>query len=147
MTIREAEMKLKSKQNELDYWITKKNIALESVQLKSIKYDGERVDGGLRVDKYKYLDQSIDEIDPIIDRLNKEISNLEKYIDNQLKLIGEYEPLKAKIITLREQHNMKWENISQATNYSSSHCRRIYSEYLQKRYVDEDEQLMSIFSL
>ena len=147
MTIREANMKLKTKQNELDYWITKKNIALESVQPKAIKYEIERVDGGKRVDKYKYLDQSIDEIDPIIDSLNKEIRNLEKYIDNQLKIIGEYEPLKAKIITLREQHHMKWEDISKATHYSASHCRKIYSDYLQKRYIDEDEQLISTFSL
>ena len=138
MTIREAEMKLKSKQNELEYWINKKTIALESVQLKSIKYDSERVDGGLRVDKYKYLDQSIDEIDPIIDTLNKEIYNLEKYIDNQLKLIGEYEPLKAKIIMLREKQHLTWDKISEATHYSRRQCINIYSTYLQKRYVDED---------
>lgn len=147
MTIREAEMKLKSKQNKLDYWITKKNIALESVQPKATSYSKERVDGGKRVDKYKHLDNSIDKIDPIIDTLNKEIRNLEKYIDNQLKLIREYEPLKAKIITLREKHHMKWADISQATHYSLRQCKRIYSEYLQKRYIDEDGTLMAHFSL
>lgn len=147
MTIREAEIQLKTKKNELDYWITKKNIALELVQPKATSYSEERVDGGKRVDKYKYLDQSIDEIDPIIDTLNKEIRNLAKYIDNQLKLIGEYEPLKAKIITLREKHNMKWDDISQATHYSVRQCKRIYREYLNKRYIDEDGTLMAHFSL
>ena len=147
MTIREAEMKLKSKQNELDYWITKKNIALESAQPKATSYDSERVDGGKRVDKYKHLDNSIDEIDPIIDKLNIEIKALEKYIDNELKLIGEYEPLKAKIITLRERHHMKWDDISQATHYSVRQCKRIYKEYLNRRYIDEDGTLMARFSI
>lgn len=147
MTIREAEIELKSKQNELDFWINKKNIILESTQIKSIKYDGERVDGGKRVDKYKYLDQSIDEIDPIIDILNKEIKNLETLIDKQLKLIGEYEPLKAKIITLREQHNMTWFNISEATHYSVRQCKRIYKEYLNKRYIVEDGTPMARFTI
>lgn len=147
MTIREAEIKLKSKQNELDYWIEQKNIALESVGIKAISYNSERVEGGTRVDKFKHLDNSIDNIDPIINKLNKEIINLENYIDNQLKLIGEYEPLKAKIIKLREEYHMKWDDIAEATHYSTPHCKRVYKDYLNKRYIDEDDTLMIHFTL
>ena len=145
MTICDAEKELKRKQNELEYWITKKEIALQSVQVHAIRYEDEKVDGGKRTDKYKYLDQSIDEIDPIIDILNKEIKNLEKFIDNELKIIGQYEPLKAKIIILREKENMTWDKIHEATHYSVRQCKRIYSEYLQKRYIEEDGTLMSRF--
>lgn len=42
---------------------------------------------------------------------------------------------------------MKWADISQATHYSLRQCKRIYSEYLQKRYIDEDGTLMAHFSL
>lgn len=144
MTIREAEIKLKSKSNELEYWINKKNIILNSTIYPNSKTDGERVDGGLRVDRYAHLDYSIDEIDPIINDLNREIHNLEEYIDKELKLIEEYEPLKAKIIILREQHHMKWEDISQATHYSTPHCKRIYSQYINKRYVEDDTTMIHI---
>ena len=146
MTIREAEMKLKSKQNELDYWITKKNIALESAQPKATSYDSERVDGGKRVDKYKHLDNSIDEIDPIIDVLNKEICNLEKYLDEQLKIIGEYDIIANKIYNLRNDndyiktHNGKkreWWKIAQLVGYTERHCYRIYAKITGKRYGGE----------
>lgn len=142
MTIREANNKLGRLENELNYYIDMKNLAIDIATKKTSSPSSERTDGGTRQDKYKLLDISIDEYDPEIERLNKEIIIIRNYIESELKRIGEYEPLKAKIIKLREEKGMKWDDIAIATHYSKSQCRRIYSSFSGKRNV-KDEHLMN----
>lgn len=147
MTIREIENKLKSKENELNFWITKKNIALESTLPKTIDYSKEVVDGGLRVDKYKHLDQSIDEIDPIIEALNLEIQALKRFLDKELILQGKYHPKLRKIIELRENEEyikkygrpMEFWKIGQNVDLARETCSRLYNRYYAKReYFEEN---------
>lgn len=58
---------------------------------------------------------------------------LENWIIKELKIIGEFEPLKAKIIKLREEKHLKWELIAEATHYSKRQCINIYKAYIDKR--------------
>lgn len=129
MTIKDAKMKLAQCEINLEYWLNEKEIAINSVMPKSKGFDSEVVSGGTREDKYKKLDYAIDEIDPTIEYLNKEISNLNNFIEQSLKILGEYEPLERKIIELREEKKMKWEDIATRVNYSDRQCKRIYSKY------------------
>ena len=143
MTIREANNKLGKLENELNYYIDMKNLAIDIATKKTSNPSSERTDGGTRQDKYKLLDISIDEYDPEIERLNKEIIIIRNYIESELKRIGEYEPLKQKVYNLRnDEEYMKknkgkpreWWKIAQATNYSERQCRRIYSSITGERY-------------
>jgi predicted RNase H-like nuclease (RuvC/YqgF family) len=132
MTIKEANVELRRKNNELNYWINKKNYLISKLYPGATKYDSMRVEGGKRTDKYKHLDYTIDEIDPKIETLNNEIKILSKYIEEELKIIGEYEPLERKIIMLRNEYKMKWKDISEATNYCERQCQRIYDKYYKR---------------
>lgn len=138
MTIKDAKMKLAQCEINLEYWINEKNIAINSVMPKSKSFDSEVVSGGTREDKYKKLDYAIDEIDPMIDYLNKEISNLNNFIEQSLKIIGEYEPLERKIIKLKEEDKLTYNEIARIVNYSDRQCRRIYSKYKGTRRSRHD---------
>lgn len=132
MTIKEANKELKQKQNELDYWLNKKELIIQDMLPKATKYSEERVNGGKRTDKFKHLDFAIDEVDPIINRIQEEIKILNQYIEESLKIVGEYEPLERKIIMLRSEYKMRWQDISIAVNYSERQCQRIYDKYYKR---------------
>jgi hypothetical protein len=90
--------------------------------------------------KYLSLCKEITVIDGLIDIWSQ-------YVENELKRICEYEPLKAKIIELKDQKGKTWDEVYENIQgkYSISQCRRIYKEYIGKRYIDNanDEQQMN----
>ena len=93
--------------------------------------------------RIKQIDNDIELIeDSIVDNKEKELNKLfnekeklDKWIIRELRIIGEYEPLKAKIIMLREQKHFTWDKISDATNYSKRQCINIYNSYIDKRIL------------
>lgn len=130
LSIAEAKMQLQNLENQLDYWTWERKILLENAEgVKATVYDKEKVNGGIKIDNNASVDKIIDTIDPIIKLLKLRIKNIIRYIEDELKMIGEYEPIEAKIIKLREEKRMKWDDISIAVNYSERHCRRIYDKY------------------
>ena len=87
---------------------------------------------------FKYVCKCEDEeIDWWIEKLNIYIIALNNYVEAELKRIGEYEPLKAKIIKLREEKGMKWDDIAEATHYCRRQCINIYKNYTGKRNVED----------
>lgn len=137
-TISEANNEIERATNLLNMWIDKKNNIFNETQPKSADIESERVDGSMtRVEKFfKYVYKCEKEnIDWWIDRLNEYIIALTKYVESELKRIGEYEPLKAKIIRLREERHMKIKDIAEATHYSERQIKRICKDYTKKRYV------------
>lgn len=130
LSIAEAKMQLQNLENQLDYWTWERKILLENAEgVKATVYDKEKVNGGIKIDNNASIDKIIDTIDPIIRLLKLRIKNIIRYIEDELKTIGEYEPIEAKIIKLREEKRMKWDDISITVNYSERHCRRIYDKY------------------
>ena len=139
MTILEANKKIEKIDNELEYWINKKELILQdTIYPPTPDSTVERTQGGKRVDKYRFLDYSIDEIDPEIDRLYKEKKILEEYIEKELIRLGKYNEIEQLIVFYKEQttENYTWFQISQRVHYSTTQCRRIYRKFKKQRDID-----------
>nr|DAU67722.1 MAG TPA: Protein of unknown function (DUF1492) [Caudoviricetes sp.] len=146
MTIREANIKIKQIDNDIDYLERKKEILLtSSIFPHSATYDKDKVDGGISKDKYlEYLEklentdkQTLIELDIQLDLLYNLKSNLEQFIDNELHILNKYEPLKRKIIKLRYENNLTYAQIAESIGYSYSErsVRRICKNYDNNRLV------------
>lgn len=139
-TIKEANNEINRITNLLNLYIDRKNLLFNDTQPKVADSNTDRVDGNMtREEKFfKYVYKCEDEqIDWWIEKLNIYIIALNNYVEAELKRIGEYEPLKAKIIKLREEKGMKWDDIAEATHYCRRQCINIYKNYTGKRNVED----------
>lgn len=139
-SIKEANNEINRITNLLNLYIDRKNLLFNETQSKVADPNAERVDGSMtREEKFfKYVYKCEDEeIDWWIEKLNIYIISLNNYVEAELKRIGEYEPLKAKIIKLREEKGMKWDDIAEATHYCRRQCINIYKNYTGKRNVED----------
>ena len=132
MTLKDAKFQLEQCYNDLEYWLNEKEILINNACIRTQTIQDEVVTGGKRVDRYANVDYTIDELDPIIDYLNQRIINLNNFIENSLRILGEFEPLERKIIELRDEKNMKWQQIAYEVNYSERQCQRIYDKYCKR---------------
>lgn len=139
-SIKEANNEINRLTNLLNLYIDRKNLLFNETQPKVADPNTDRVDGSMtREEKFfKYVYKCEDEqIDWWIEKLNIYIIALNNYVEAELKRIGEYEPLKAKIIKLREEKGMKWDDIAEATHYCRRQCINIYKNYTGKRNVED----------
>ena len=137
MTLKEANYELKKLDNDYNYWLNEKEQLKCIVYPKSTDIRLERVDGGKREDilsKYTELldDKKIDETLEYIDRRR---NNLMNWLDNELKIMEKYEPLKRKIIRLREEEKISYEQIGRIVGYSERHVIRIYKNAIGRRNI------------
>lgn len=139
-TIKEANNEINRLTNLLNLYIDRKNLLFNETQPKVADPNTDRVDGSMTREekffKYVYKCEN-EEIDWWIEKLNIYIIALNNYVESELKRIGEYEPLKAKIIKLREEKGMKWNDIAEATHYCRRQCINIYKNYTGKRNVED----------
>lgn len=138
LTIKEANDRIKKLENTLELLLNRKELLFTETQPKAVDTTKEKTTGGKREDIIlQYLIEcDEEELDKAIENVQHEIFNLSKYVEAELKRIGEYEPLKAKIIELRQTTTLGWDKIAEATNYSERQCRRIYKNYIEKRYFE-----------
>lgn len=137
MTIREANYELMKLDNEYNYWLNEKEQIKSLVIPKSTDIRPEKVDGGKREDRLvKYVELLDDKkIDETLDYIDKKRTNLMNWLDQELKIMEQYEPLKRKIIRLREEEHLSYEKIGIAVGYSTRHVIRIYKEAVGRRNV------------
>lgn len=137
MTIREANYELERLENEYNYWLNEKEQLKCIVYPKSTDIRLERVDGGKREDKLVKYAELLDDkkIDEILDYIDKKITNLMNWLDQELKIMEQYEPLKRKIIRLREEEHLSYKKIGIAVGYSTRHVIRIYKEAIGRRNI------------
>lgn len=137
MTIREANYELMKLDNEYNYWLNEKEQIKSLVVPKSTDIRLEKVDGGKREDKFVKYAELLDEkkIDETLDYIDKKRTNLMNWLDQELKIMEQYEPLKRKIIRLREEEHLSYEKIGIAVGYSERHVRRIYKEAVGRRNI------------
>ena len=67
------------------------------------------------------------------EELKREKEKIENWVEGELKILKEYEPIKAKVIILRDKSNLTWEKIAEATHYTSRQCYNIYEKYTKER--------------
>lgn len=137
MTIKEANCELMKLDNEYNYWLNEKEQIKSLVVPKSTDIRLERVDGGKKEDKLVKYAELLDEkkIDETLDYIDKKRINLMNWLDQELKIMEQYEPLKRKIIRLREEEHLSYEKIGIAVGYSTRHVIRIYKEAVGRRNI------------
>lgn len=137
MTIKEANYELKRLDNEYNYWLNEKEQIKSLVVPKSTDIRLERVDGGKREDKLVKYAELLDDkkIDETLDYIDKKRNNLINWLNQELKIMEKYEPLKRRIIKLREEKHLSYEKIGIAVGYSTRHVIRIYKEAVGRRNI------------
>lgn len=136
MTLKEAQAQLKQLDNEYNYWLNEKELALSVVLPKATDIRNEVVDGGKRIDKMLKYVEILDnkQIDATLDYIFKKQQNLMDYIDKELKIIGTYNYIEKRIYELR-QDKVHWWKIGNIVGLSERQCRRIYKKMIQSRNI------------
>lgn len=137
MTIKEANYELKKLDNEYNYWLNEKEQLKSLVYPKATDIRLEKVDGGKREDRLVKYAELLDDkkIDETLGYIEKRRNNLMNWLDNELRIMEEYEPLKRKIIRLKEEKNLSYEKIGLAVGYSTRHVIRIYKNAIGRRDI------------
>lgn len=137
MTIKEANYELKKLDNEYNYWLNEKEQLKSLVYPKATDIRLEKVDGGKREDRLIKYTELLDDkkIDETLEYIEKRRNNLMNWLDNELRIMEEYEPLKRKIIRLKEEQNLSYEKIGLAVGYSTRHVIRIYKNAIGRRDI------------
>ena len=108
MTLKEANYELKKLDNDYNYWLNEKEHLKCLIYPKAIDIRSERVDGGKREDRLLKYAELLDDkkIDETLEYIDRRRNNLMNWLDNELKIMEKYEPLKRKIIRLREEEKL-----------------------------------------
>ncbi len=128
-----------SRKIDADIKITKDilDLLFNTTQPGSVDTTREIVQGGKRINVFdKYLSN------PSKETLEKKVEDLQKvqdilvdWIDSILLVMGEYEPLKRKIIELHEENGFTFKKISMTIPYSESHIKKIYYDFKNKKDI------------
>ena len=137
MTIKEVNYELKRLDNEYNYWLNEKEQLKSLVYPRSTDIRLEKVDGGKREDRLLKYAELLDDkkIDETLEYIDCRRNNLMNWLDQELKIMEQYEPLKRKIIRLREEEKLSYEKIGAIVGYSTRHVIRIYKSAVGKRNV------------
>lgn len=137
MTLKEANYELKKLDNDYNYWLNEKEHLKCLIYPKAIDIRSEKVDGGKREDRLLKYAELLDDkkIDETLEYIDRRRNNLMNWLDNELKIMEKYEPLKRKIIRLREEEKLSYEKIGAIVGYSERHVRRIYKNSIGRRDI------------
>lgn len=133
LTLKEIKRFIEELENDLEYFLAKKEILFNKTQPSAVDYSKDSVQGGKRANKYDDYVASIEELDinENIDKIYCLLKINQDWYDKKLEILGEYEPLIRKIIELRE-NDTKWELIAGRVGYSARQCQRYYDKYLKR---------------
>lgn len=137
MTIREANNQINRIDNEIEYYLKKKELEMTKMLPQATKYDKTLVDGGKREDKYANYVVKNELIDKIIDKLYADKRLLEDFIEKELIRLKKYDEVVQLIVFYKEESLKKytWLQISQRVHISESQCKRIYRKYKKERNI------------
>lgn len=137
MTIKEANNKIEKIDNEIEYYLRKKEKEFAKTQPQAVKFKEIITSGGRRIDKFNKYVISIKEIDDILDNLYSEKRILEEYIEKELIRLNKYSEVEQLIIYYKEQNleKLTWVQISMRVHYSVSQCKKIYRRFRQERNI------------
>ena len=137
MTIKEANNKLEKIDNDIEYYLNKKELEIAKIMPKATDTTKEIVNGGKRVDRYSKYVIEIDEIDKELDILYADKKNLENYIEKELHRLGKYREVEQLIVYYKEQciEEYTWEEIGKKVYMHKDNCRKIYRKFKKGRNI------------
>lgn len=149
MTLKEANMSLEQLENEYNYWLREKEIALSKVMPKAIEIKPEVVEGGKRVDRMLEYSITMDDkkIDETLEYIQMKKDNIISWMKEELRILEKYGEVESLIIQYKEcktitdeytkkNRPMTWDEIASKVHYSKSFCRNIYRNYKKMRNID-----------
>lgn len=133
LTIREAKNEIKKLENELNVYMTKKNINLLKVQPKAIQIKELVVDSShTNFDSFLNYIQKDEEYDTKIYGLLASIYSYKAYIAKELKRMSEYDEI-GYIAYLREEEKKSWREIDRLLHHGEDYSRLKYNRYKKDR--------------
>lgn len=138
MTIKEANNQINKLDNEIEYYLRKKELETRKLMPQATKYDKTLVDGGKRVDKYANYVIKSEIIDKELDNLFQAKRLLEDFVEKELIRLNKYDEVLQLIVYYKEQcfEKLTWQQISNRVHYSVAQCRNLYRKYKKKRDID-----------
>ena len=140
LTIREVNKIIRDLNDELELYLTKKEINFNKTQPMSIKIKEMLVDQTFNYhDKFAHYMIKDEDLDNKIVALLSSINAYEKLKINRIRSIALANENEASIIKFREDENYSskhegkprsWELISELSGYSVRQCKRIFQNYL-----------------
>ena len=131
MTIREAKNEIEQINNELELYLTKKQINFEKTQPQASKFKEVILSTGFVNDKFLHYVIKDEDLDSKIIALQKEKNAIENFIIKEIERI-----LKNKgdeyIVYLRDEEKLSWEEIRKLKDYSTRQCQRLYNQAKKK---------------
>ena len=129
LTIREVKNEIKRLENELNVYLTKKNINLLKVQPKAMQIKDIVVDSShTNFDKFLNYIQKDEEYDTKIYGLLASIYSYKSYIANEIKRMAEYDEI-SYIVYLREEEKKSWREIDRILHHGENYSKVKYSRY------------------
>ena len=129
LTIREAKNEIKRLENELNVYMTKKNINLLKVQPKAMQIKELVVDSShTNFDSFLNYIQKDEEYDTKIYGLLASIYSYKSYIANEIKRMAEYDEI-SYIVYLREEEKKSWREIDKTLHHGENYSKVKYSRY------------------
>ncbi len=155
LTLESASKELEKLENDWRYWYSRMEQIVSLVLPKATNLDGEKVDGGKKVDtllRYCELKDEL-QIDTTLKYIEDKMVSLNIWIENELKRLNKYSDVEQTIVFLRERkrvkdkytgriRNMTWNEIAKEVHYSERSVKYFYQNALEKREKlgdDEDE--------
>lgn len=140
MTIKEANNQINKIDNEIEYYLKKKELEMAKMMPQATKYDKTLVDGGKREDKYANYVVKNELIDKTIDKLYDDKRLLEDFIEKELIRLKKYDEVMQLVVFYKEQcfEKLTWQQISNRVHYSVIQCKRIYKKWKNQRNIHGD---------
>jgi len=146
LTLESASKELDKLENDRRYWYSRMEQIVSLVLPGAANLDGEKVDGGKRVDtllRYCELKDEL-QIDITLKYIEDKIKSLNIWIENELKRLDKYNDVEKSIVFLREQKKIKdkytgrmrtmtWDEIAKEVHYSEKSVRLFYQNAIEER--------------
>lgn len=146
LTLESASKELEKLENDWRYWYSRMEQIVSLVLPSAANLDGEKVDGGKRVDtllRYCELKDEL-QIDITLKYIEDKMASLNTWIENELKRLDKYNDIEKSIVFLREKkkvrdkytgriRHMTWNEIAREVHYSEKSVRSFYQNALKER--------------
>lgn len=132
LTIREAKNLIKQYENELDVYLTQKNINFLKTQPKAMQIKDIVVDSShTNIDSFLNYVSKDEEYDSKIYGLLASIYSYKSYVAKEIQRMSEYDEI-GYIIYLKEEEKKSWREIDKILHHGENYSKVKYARYKSK---------------